>query len=259
MKALFLALALSSAQGLWAREPDLDPARLRRAEQSLQQLMFGKAILREAESYIGTPYIWGGKDADPGFDCSGYTSYVFKRYGVTLPDGALQQYLKGIAIEKPALQVGDLVFFVSSSVPLHVGIYAGEGEFLHAPGTGKHIRLDSLSKGHWKQAFVGARRFFASRVAEATPLASPTLKASLTPQTKLETGRQKPPQVTVGPSETAPLGLTQNATEAIEALAIELKDLPSPGPEPTVARIVRPSAPPPSLPAQPGVIAPNQP
>ena len=157
---LVFILAAQPLHALRRRDDnELDAGKLRRASANIQQLLFGQAILREAKRYLGQPYQWGGKNPDEGFDCSGYTQYVFKTFGVELPTNALGQYQKGISMEKPALMPGDLVFFTSTSAPLHVGIYAGEGFFFHAPATGKVICEESMKKGYFSNHYVGARRY----------------------------------------------------------------------------------------------------
>ncbi|MES2201867.1 MAG: C40 family peptidase [candidate division FCPU426 bacterium] len=136
-----------------------EPAKLRRSGENLRQLFFGQAVLREARRHLGEPYVWGAKDGKEGFDCSGYTQYVFKTFGVELPQNSLGQYQQGIPIEKPSLMPGDLVFFASSRAPLHVGIYEGNMAFLHAPSDGKVISEGSMEKGYFADRYIGARRF----------------------------------------------------------------------------------------------------
>jgi cell wall-associated NlpC family hydrolase len=106
-----------------------------------------------AMQYLGTPYVWGG--ASPaGFDCSGFTMYVWGQLGVGLPHNAAAQFSMGTAVPMSDLQPGDLVFFYGLG---HVGIYVGNGAFIHAPHTGDVVKISSLS-GSYASSFVGARR-----------------------------------------------------------------------------------------------------
>ena len=153
IKLLIFAAALAAAP---------EPPGAARAGENIRQLLLGKAVVREAVRHIGQPYVWGGKDGakDGGLDCSGFTATVYQTFGVTLPVSALDQYRGGIPIEKPALAPGDLVFFLTNgATPMHVGIYAGEGKFIHAPGAGKTIGRESISKGYFAVRYAGARRY----------------------------------------------------------------------------------------------------
>jgi cell wall-associated NlpC family hydrolase len=105
-----------------------------------------------ALQYLGIPYVWGGSSPATGFDCSGFTSYVFAQIGVSLPHHAASQYGYGTPVPYDQLAPGDLVFFSGLG---HVGIYIGGGQFVHAPHTGDVVRISSLA-GHG--SYVGARR-----------------------------------------------------------------------------------------------------
>lgn len=129
-----------------------------RADNSVWQLIFGQHVATEAQKQLGKPYIWGAKDGDRGFDCSGLTAYVYGTLGVPLAVNALGQYQQGIAIERFSLQPGDLVFFTGQGSPLHVGIFTGQGHFLHAPGSGKLIQESSLEEPYFRSRFIGGRR-----------------------------------------------------------------------------------------------------
>ncbi|MDZ4165472.1 MAG: NlpC/P60 family protein [Smithellaceae bacterium] len=118
-------------------------------------------IVKSASNYIGIPYLWGGNNADSGFDCSGLTMAVYRLNGVRLPRSSQEQYEKGAPIDQGNLNHGDLVFFATKKVRSvsHVGIYMGEGQFIHAPGQGKQIRFDSLDHKYYKSRYLGGRSY----------------------------------------------------------------------------------------------------
>jgi cell wall-associated NlpC family hydrolase len=106
-----------------------------------------------AEQYLGTPYVWGGASPS-GFDCSGFTMYVYAQVGVSLPHNAAAQYGYGSPVSRGNLAPGDLVFFDGLG---HVGIYVGGNSFIHAPHTGDVVKISSLT-GWYASTYVGARR-----------------------------------------------------------------------------------------------------
>lgn len=121
-----------------------------------------QSLLSRAMSLLGTPYRWGGSSPESGFDCSGLVSYVFRTaLGIELPRVSrdMASLTNGQAIERGALSVGDLVFFGRNGKRVdHVGIYVGEGRFLHAPSRGKDVRVDTLASGYWSGKYLSARR-----------------------------------------------------------------------------------------------------
>lgn len=121
-----------------------------------------QAVLRRAMALMGTPYRWGGTSPDSGFDCSGLVGYVFRSaLGIDLPRVSrdIATHSNGQMIAKREdLKQGDLVFFGLKGRINHVGIYVGEGRFLHSPSTGKDVRVDSLLTGYWAPRFMQARR-----------------------------------------------------------------------------------------------------
>ena len=98
-----------------------------------------QAAVAEARRHLGTPYKWGG-DSPGGFDCSGLVQYCYKVVGVSLPRTTSQQINKGKSISQDNLQVGDLVFPNSG----HVGLYVGDGKFIHAPKAGDVVKISSV-------------------------------------------------------------------------------------------------------------------
>jgi cell wall-associated NlpC family hydrolase len=118
-----------------------------------------KSVLQRAFALLGTPYRWGGTSPDRGFDCSGLVGYVFRSIGVDLPRVSRAMAHEGIAITDPAtLAEGDLVFFGRRNRVDHVGIYIGDGKFLHAPRTGRDVTVSSLASGYWARKYMQARR-----------------------------------------------------------------------------------------------------
>ncbi len=121
-----------------------------------------QSILRRAMTLLGTPYRWGGTSPDAGFDCSGLVGYVFRTaLGIELPRVSREMASQAgneLIKDRAALVAGDLVFFGRKGRVDHVGIYVGDGRFLHAPSTGKDVRTDTLLSGYWGDKFMQARR-----------------------------------------------------------------------------------------------------
>jgi peptidoglycan DL-endopeptidase CwlO len=107
-----------------------------------------------AMRYVGVPYKWGGSSPSTGFDCSGFTKFVYAQVGVNLPHNAAMQFQLGRPVSRSELQPGDLVFFHGLG---HMGLYIGGGNFIHAPQTGDVVKISPLS-GWYSSRFVGARR-----------------------------------------------------------------------------------------------------
>ena len=116
-----------------------------------------EAIIATAKQYIGVPYVWGGSTPS-GFDCSGFVQYVFARHGIALPRTSAQQYTVGTWVAKSNLRPGDLVFYnTSGSGVSHLGIYIGNGQFIHA-STSRGVMISEMSNSYWSARYYGARR-----------------------------------------------------------------------------------------------------
>ncbi len=116
-------------------------------------------VVSLAASLVGTPYKFGG-NSPRGFDCSGFTSYVFNQAGITLPRTASAQYAHSRRVRRAELAVGDLLFFRIGGSISHVAIYIGEDKFIHAPSSGKQVSFDNLSNPYWQEHWIGNGRVF---------------------------------------------------------------------------------------------------
>jgi hypothetical protein len=122
------------------------------------QVFDSYALVGTALALRGIPYRNGGTDVQ-GFDCSGFTQYVFSRYGISLPRDVRSQYQVGRRLEPGELAPGDLVFFTTTSPGVsHVAIAIGGDGFVHAPSSWGTVRVEHLSGSYWSRRYVGARR-----------------------------------------------------------------------------------------------------
>jgi cell wall-associated NlpC family hydrolase len=121
------------------------------AAATLQEVAFGT---------LGTRYRYGGVSPETGFDCSGLVVHVFEHaWGVALPRNTQEQRLVGRPVKLSELRPGDLVFYDTRNRPYsHVGIYVGQGNFVHAPRPGATVRMESVNTRYWRARFNGARR-----------------------------------------------------------------------------------------------------
>lgn len=110
--------------------------------------------------FLGVPYKFGGNTAETGFDCSGFVRAVFEQsIGKVLPRRAEEQAAAALVINHKDLKPGDLVFFNTMRRAFsHVGIYVGDGKFIHSPRKGAHVRVEDMRKAYWQTRFNGARR-----------------------------------------------------------------------------------------------------
>ena len=118
-------------------------------------------IVRTANRFIGVRYRWGGQSSDTGFDCSGLTMAVYRLNGLKLPRSSRQQWKSGRPVDPGQLSKADLVFFdtTGGGRVSHVGIYIGNDKFLHAPSSGRKIRISSMSNKYYKSRYLGARTY----------------------------------------------------------------------------------------------------
>jgi cell wall-associated NlpC family hydrolase len=109
---------------------------------------------------LGVQYRYGGRSPETGFDCSGLVTHVFERaWGVLLPPGTEALSKVGVPVKLRELEPGDLVFYNTRNRPYsHVGIYLGDGRFVHAPRPGAYVRVESVQTPYWRTRFNGARR-----------------------------------------------------------------------------------------------------
>jgi len=119
----------------------------------------GNRVLQLAKKYLGTPYVYGGSSPS-GFDCSGFTSYIYRQLGYSINRTAHDQLYNGVAVSKSELKPGDLVMFkrAGNSQVHHVGIYAGDGMMIHSPQTGDVVKFTSINTGYYNDVYYAARR-----------------------------------------------------------------------------------------------------
>lgn len=121
----------------------------------------GAIAARTAERFVGIPYKWGGDNVVDGMDCSGFVRAVYNLCGLSIPRTSRDQFSAGDQVTKEDLKDGDLVFFGASVDAInHVGIYVGNGKFVHAPRRGEEIRVSEVNESYFERRFIGARRYF---------------------------------------------------------------------------------------------------
>ena len=122
----------------------------------------GAQVVEYARQFLGVPYVWGGNGPNC-FDCSGFTKYVYAHFGYTLNRTASAQLSNGVSVSRSELQPGDLIFFDNGKVSTpvsHVGIYVGDGQFIHASTNEYQVRYGNLNAGSYNSTYVYARRIF---------------------------------------------------------------------------------------------------
>ena len=133
-------------------------------------------LVMNAMGFLGVPYRRGGNSVETGFDCSGFVRAMYEQtVGLVLPRRANEQAAATQKIDKKELQPGDLVFFNTMKRAFsHVGIYVGDGKFIHSPKPGAEVRVEDMGVSYWSRRFDGARRVQASGPA-ALQSAAPTV------------------------------------------------------------------------------------
>jgi cell wall-associated NlpC family hydrolase len=132
-------------------------------------------LVLTAMGFLGVPYRRGGNTAESGFDCSGFVKAMYENtVGLVLPRRADQQAAATSKVDKNDLQPGDLVFFNTMKRAFsHVGIYVGEGKFIHSPKPGAQVRVEDMGQSYWQRRFDGARRVLSLAPAEPVATAQP--------------------------------------------------------------------------------------
>lgn len=131
-----------------------------RSEEKVATGTKGEEVVSYAKKYLGYKYISGGTSPTSGFDCSGFTQYVYKNFGIEISRTSRAQINNGTAVDKSNLQTGDLVIFNGDSNKTigHVGIYIGGGNFIHASNPSDGVKITPLDSSYYKARYVGARR-----------------------------------------------------------------------------------------------------
>ena len=161
LPALFaVATVLAACGHAPARRPAPPPAAHAWPQVTPADPAAAASVLMRALGLVGTPYRYGGNTPESGFDCSGLVNYVYRdMLALNLPRTSRElAALQGPRIEPRQLAAGDLVFFGDKGNVWHVGIYVGEGRFVHAPSTGGTVRLDHLEVPYWRDHYTGAKR-----------------------------------------------------------------------------------------------------
>lgn len=120
----------------------------------------GPLAAQAALRFLGMPYLWGGERPETGFDCSGLVQYVYAQLGVTVPRVAEDQARAGVAVPPSEVRAGDAVYFADAKGYIHhIGLYLGEGMFVHSPHTGDVIKVSSVREPAYSRQYAGARRY----------------------------------------------------------------------------------------------------
>lgn len=158
MNMKFIALFTLVASLLLLNSGCSSPAKHR--QPTAQSERQGK-VIQVAKSLLGAPYHYGGRHPDEGFDCSGLVYYSHLQAGYELPRTSYAQFKASTPVSRQGLKAGDLVFFrIHRSKISHVGIYLGNERFIHAPSSGKKVRIGRMSDPYWRKRFVRGGRIY---------------------------------------------------------------------------------------------------
>jgi cell wall-associated NlpC family hydrolase len=152
LSALAASLALALLKPLSGHAAPVAKAPARKL--AAAKAAMSQRVVQYAKRFIGVRYVYGGSSPRSGFDCSGFVRYVYAHFGVSLPHSSYAQFGDGRRVARGSLRPGDLVFFDGVG---HVGLYVGNGRFIHAPHTGTRVQITSLA-GWYSSRFSGARR-----------------------------------------------------------------------------------------------------
>jgi cell wall-associated NlpC family hydrolase len=161
LAAVLFVAAIASGCTPFRAGPASDPAASEQS--SAAQQGAGAAIARQALAQVGAPYRYGGAEPARGFDCSGLVTYAHGLAGIGVPRTSGAQFAAARKVDPDDLRPGDLVFFrlvPGSREITHVGIYTGQGRFVHAPQTGKRVSEASLEDPYYRERFAGAGRLY---------------------------------------------------------------------------------------------------
>jgi cell wall-associated NlpC family hydrolase len=136
------------------------PERATIGNRNIRQLppQSGSLVARHAVAMIGTPYLFGGSSPETGFDCSGLVHYSYQQSGVSVPRTSLEQFRAARKISLGEAVEGDLLFFQDQEKLSHVGIYIGDGQFVHAPTSGRRVSVANLDNDYYQMHLVGVGR-----------------------------------------------------------------------------------------------------
>lgn len=153
-------------------------------------------VTETAKQYLGTRYVRAGEDPEHGFDCSGFTRYVYEQScGFELPRSSSGQSRAGVKVNRDELQPGDLLVFREPR-RLHMGLYMGEGKFIHSPNRRGRVRVESMESGHFRKAFREGRRvlepvdltgiFQLAKTVDAPPSPEPAVRKATPAKTSIK-------------------------------------------------------------------------